>query len=314
MKQTLLLMAAAAATFMSAKAEVFTYDFETTPPFCEYIFSPDGLAFSGNYDFIDKTGSDINTDGNIFNVQDEGDGKWYAVTNRCISLEDGQTYALEADDEYDAIDPSHAFICWDQEGVGPSRTILMAGWNNTEEYEDKDYGAASAEDFVKGKNALGFLRNANTGARQGTYVQFPAVQDPTKVTVWIGNQGGSYHESGLYAEVTPVVDGEVLDPIPVGLLDGEYVAKRYYKFDVELPAGLKGNVAFRVGCGVREGETSGSQVQIYNVQIEGVALAGVGSIIDDVNVDGPVYNLFGVKVDDSYKGIVVKNGKKYVQK
>lgn len=42
--------------------------------------------------------------------------------------------------------------------------------------------------------------------------------------------------------------------------------------------------------------------------------AGVEGIIDDVKVDGPVYNLFGQKVDNSYKGVVIKSGKKYIQK
>lgn len=311
-----LLLAAAAVAAITANAEVINYDFDTTPEHCAWVFDPEGGAFDGNYDFIDKEGKTANTDGDFMNVKDI-DGNWTAVQNRCVSLTDGQTYALEADGELDPIDPSHPFICWNQDGKGPTRVVLMKGWNKTEVYEpDIDYGAASADDFIIGKNALGFLRNANTEVRQDTYIQFPAVANPTKLTVWLGNQGGNHHESGLYAVITPVVNGEALDPIGVGLDDGAYVAKRYYKFDVPLPAGLSGNVAFRVGSGKKEGATAGSQVQIYNVQIEsGSADAGVEGILDDAaDVNAPVYNMMGVKVDSSYKGVVIKNGKKYVQK
>ena len=34
----------------------------------------------------------------------------------------------------------------------------------------------------------------------------------------------------------------------------------------------------------------------------------------DSKFNGAIYNLQGVRVDESYKGIVIKNGKKYLQK
>ena len=40
----------------------------------------------------------------------------------------------------------------------------------------------------------------------------------------------------------------------------------------------------------------------------------VETIADDANSDEPVFNLSGVRVDSSYKGIVIKGGKKYIQK
>ena len=38
------------------------------------------------------------------------------------------------------------------------------------------------------------------------------------------------------------------------------------------------------------------------------------SALVDKNVDAPAYNLAGQRVNDAYKGIVVKNGKKYMNK
>ncbi len=39
-----------------------------------------------------------------------------------------------------------------------------------------------------------------------------------------------------------------------------------------------------------------------------------GIVAEDTVVDGPVYNIAGQQVTKSYKGIVIKNGKKYIQK
>lgn len=88
------------------------------------------------------------------------------------------------------------------------------------------------------------------------------------------------------------------------------VAKRYYKMNVALPAGLTGNVAFRIGCG-------GSELGLYHVVMEAES-AGSSAIEDiianDVDENAPVYNVMGIQVDENYKGVVIKNGKKYIQR
>lgn len=47
--------------------------------------------------------------------------------------------------------------------------------------------------------------------------------------------------------------------------------------------------------------------------INGV-VSGVDNITVDKNIDAPAYNVAGQRVNDAYKGIVVKNGKKYLNK
>lgn len=319
MKKSMILSAAILAAF-GANAEVFTYDFNETPLYCKAIFAEagviideetetEGLGFGGNYDFIDKTGAAANTDGSMFNVKDEESGEWHAVTNRAISLFDGMTYTLEGEDgEFTAIDKSYPFISWNQEGKGPARTLLMKGWGTLEDkgWTDDNYNAIDADNWVATKNAIAFNRNANTGSRTGTYVQFPEIADPTSLTIYIGHAGGKYLDKGLYAEVVPVIDGVEGEMIPVqGPEDA--VAKRYYKMNVALPADLKGNVAFRIGCG-------GSELGLYHVVMEGTAANAVETIGSAEAVNAPVYNMMGVQVNDSYKGIVIKNGKKHIQK
>ena len=328
MKKSLILSAALFAAF-GANAEVFTYDFNETPLYCKAIFAEAGsivdeatgmeglgVGKTKNYDFIDKTGAALNTDGSMFNVKD-ADGNWVAVKNRAISLFDGQTYTLEGEEEgpdgivFTPIDMNYPFICWDQNGKGPARTLCMGSWGQIEmDLEGKtDYNAIDADNWVSTLNAIAFNRNANTGSRTGTYVQFPAVKNPTSLTIYIGHAGGKYIDKGLYAEVVPVVDGVVGEMIPVQGPD-DAKAKRYYKMNVALPAGLTGNVAFRIGCG-------GSELGLYHVVMEAES-AGSSAIEDiianDVDENAPVYNVMGIQVDENYKGVVIKNGKKYIQR
>ncbi len=44
--------------------------------------------------------------------------------------------------------------------------------------------------------------------------------------------------------------------------------------------------------------------------------SGIEDIIANPETDenAPIYNVLGVQVDENYKGIVIKNGKKYIQK
>ncbi|MCX4280990.1 MAG: hypothetical protein OSJ32_06730 [Muribaculaceae bacterium] len=44
----------------------------------------------------------------------------------------------------------------------------------------------------------------------------------------------------------------------------------------------------------------------------GAGVEEIGNATTDDNA--PLYNVFGVKVDSSYKGIVIKNGKKFVNR
>ena len=52
----------------------------------------------------------------------------------------------------------------------------------------------------------------------------------------------------------------------------------------------------------------------YRVTTDGVP-TGIEEVVECLPAeDGIIYNIFGQKVDESYKGIVIKNGRKYIQK
>lgn len=56
------------------------------------------------------------------------------------------------------------------------------------------------------------------------------------------------------------------------------------------------------------------QVTYSSVYSLNGVVSGVDNITVDKNVDAPAFNLAGQRVNDAYKGIVVKNGKKYLNK
>lgn len=56
------------------------------------------------------------------------------------------------------------------------------------------------------------------------------------------------------------------------------------------------------------------QVTYSSVYSLNGVVSGVSNITVDENVDAPAYNIAGQRVNDAYKGIVVKNGKKYLNK
>ena len=89
--------------------------------------------------------------------------------------------------------------------------------------------------------------------------------------------------------------------------------------DVEC-ADFPGNVwregLVMLGCGKVVGTTVVKKVQIYEVNNSNSKETGIEDVktVNRKKADGAIYNLAGQKVTDSYKGIVIKNGKRYVKK
>ncbi len=330
MKKSLLLSAAALATVFGVNAQdtpgVVVWDFNTHGIFANFQ-DPEAMENrSSNYDFIDKTGKTANTDGEQMTYNtfaDDGTTKiWHSINNRVISLYDGATYLIEADandanaaefdyEVFPGSDPEvakHPFIGWEQgdeasNKVGPSRTIWMIGWGTLDAWADNDYNAVDEANWVATKHALAFLRNANSGSRKQTFVQFPEVSLPCDVEVYLGTPGGKYAKelNATYQLVQGGVEGEKVQICN----DTEFVAKRFYKKSFTIDG--TGEAAVRIGCNNHE-------LYVYHVVFK-MKDSGVDNVVvDAIDENAPVYNVFGQRVDDSYKGIVIKGGKKYVQK
>lgn len=327
MKQSLLLSAAALASVFGMNAETVVWDFNTHGIFAEFQDPESMLARSGNYDFIDKYGDTANTDGERMTYNtfaEDGTTKiWHGINNRVISLWDGATYLMHEADADDAVAAEkgyevfpgsdievtkHPFIGWEQDSeeankVGPARTIWMIGWGTLDAYADAAYNAVDEANWVATKHALAFLRQGNNGSRKQTYVQFPEVNLPCKVTAYLGTPGGSYAKelNATYQLVQGGVEGAKAQICQ----DTEFTVKRYYKKEFTIEG--TGSAAVRIGCNNHE-------LYVYHVVFE-YESSGVDSVVvDAIDADAPAYNVYGQRVDDSYKGIVIKGGKKFVQK
>ncbi len=321
-----LLFAAAIATACAANAEVFNYGFgyENNPafPFLSVINNPDTVYYNpGNYDLINKYGVAMpNIDAvPVLNIP-EGEEKGVPDLGVGISFYDGGVYKLTPD-AYVGSDPdefeleempadyfNYPILSWGEKGM--TRTILMPGWGSEEAWEDKDYNAATEADWVPTKNGIQFTRLGDKGivSRQDTYIQFPAVTGNVTVTAWgsTTQDKNSNPDNLLKVIITPVFDGVAAPEQAVEITKENPASKRYYKLESATFDATGKNLAVRVGC-------NGALLNLMYVRIEGEPAAAVEGVAVDA-VDAPAYNLLGVQVDSNYKGLVIKNGKKFVQK
>lgn len=298
MKKTLLLSALAVAAF-GAQAEQIVYDFYKVAPEMAVFLNEEGaIASKTNYDLIDKNGAAINFSGEQLTLGSKEEG-WRGDVTKMIDLTDG-ALVNTAD-----ANPAHTLIGWGEKG--PSRVLIMGGWGNEEGIVGGDYQAATEDDYIATKHALAFNRNSNSASREDTYLQIPAVQGPFTVDVYMGNAGGNYAKE-LRCKVVPVVGGVEQEATTLGKAEGEFTAKRMYKFTYSYDKTDAPLVRF--GCDTFE-------LNIYHLVVKTGADAGAGVenvVIDAFADDAPIYNTLGVQVDENYKGLVIKGGKKYIQK
>lgn len=323
MKKSLLFTAAVACAF-AANAEVYNYGFTYTDnkefPFISELNNEDSeYYFPGNYEFIDKYGvAMVNTVGvRILNTP-EGEEKGVRDLGVGISMLDGGVYKLTedafvgGDQELEMIPEEnwkYPVLSWGEEGM--TRTILMPGWGTEDKWEDANYNAATEQDWIACKNGVQFTRlgTQQIVSRQDTYIQYPAVTGEVKVTVWAStNLGGTANpDNVLKAIITPVFDGVADTENAVEITKENPADKRYYKLETATFDATGKNCAIRVGC-------NGALLNLMYVRIEGdPANAAVNGIAADA-ANAPAFNLLGVQVADNYKGLVIKNGKKFVQK
>ena len=268
-----------AAMGMNAQEVVATYDFDTAPSFFPYLQAPieeGGMGNTGNFDFIKKDGS----------TTLEGAGEWSGKKE---------------------MDYSEPFIGWNE--GGPTRTIMMAGWGTTDAWADANYNAVDADNWVSTRNAISFNRNDHSATRKATYVQFPEVQGPFTVTYWIASISDTSRnkEQRLMSRIVPVAnDTEIEEKASlIEVAHADIVDKRYYKQTYSYDGTDK--VAFRIGA-------NGAVMALFHVVVES-GNSGINDVIAaPADENAPVYNILGQRVNENYKGIVIKNGVKYIQK
>lgn len=337
MKKSLLLSLAVIAS-LSASSQKVIWDFSS------HGVCGTSSAAAANLELIDKYGQDKDKnplmDATKETELEDPYMNQHGIPNRVVSLYDGKTYAITPDESWaagtlsnpiqfipgDEIEPGvftddqyiplgevyadsllHSpYICWmektpENKYYGPARMIYYPAYGTLDAWTDANYNAVDEATWIANKGALSWIKSGQ-GKKPiaGTYVQFPEVQGPCKVTYYVGST-----EASLTCSIIPVVNGVALDD-KAGTISEDVVAKRYYK--KEFTYAGEDKVALRImsdGCGLL----------VHYVEIDASSSSAIENIIVDAeNENAPVYNIMGIQVDENYKGVVIKNGKKYIQK
>jgi len=345
MKKSLLLSVAVISAFSMTAQTKIVWDF-----YSHGIFSKFNDSTNKDY-YVDKETDiinaycddreenrliNLNKDASLTDPYQNSEG----VPNRMVSLFDGRTYAITADPDWkngtfdnpckvtpgEEIEPgifgdavieplgaeyaanlrNNPFICWlekkpDNKYYGPARVHWYKNYGTTDKWDDKDLNAVDADNWVSDKGAI-TIQKSKQGKKNvnGTYIQFPEVQGQFKVTYWIA----CTTNANKYT-ISAVVNGEI-DPANQSKIEENVTPKRYYKKEFNYTGTEK--AALRI-------MSDGPELILYRVEIEPNTQSGIANIAADVeDENAPVYNLMGIQVDETYKGIVIKNGKKYVQR
>ena len=143
-------------------------------------------------------------------------------------------------------------------------------------------------------------KTMQSGTVTGTNIEMQTASDKAVVRIYVPEDSG-YTE--LYYEVT-VTNTDVqtvAQNLKKATIENSY-------FTVTLDKGNAGDII------VYDDPTGENEVAKFSYSVSATALPTAVDVIFDADVNAPIYNIFGQKVDDSYRGIVIKNGKKFIKK
>ena len=203
------------------------------------------------------------------------------------------------------------FIYWDYEVEGQNGLSFKVG-DIPEIYWTPGANMPAKGAYYKfAATKSGDLRVAIYGNKNAnpTYIVDESTKQPlapsnVKVSIYYQNTGFAYEgnaEEGTakYFNVGPQADDYVLqhtngctqNRLVLGYIDFSVEAgKTYWLFNPK------------------------SQIGIYGFHFQAGGTDGIASVKAELESDAPIYNLAGQKVDKGFKGVVIQNGKKMIQK
>lgn len=115
-----------------------------------------------------------------------------------------------------------------------------------------------------------------------------------EATLWVKEDGGEWNQITLTYPTLPE--------------DGNWSDFETQTIDLTSYAGKK----IKIGFKYTSTEAASGTWEVRNVSITGLA-TGINKVeAETENVNAPAYNLAGQRVNNPYKGIIIKNGKKYI--
>lgn len=235
------------------------------------------------------------------------------------------------------------YVRFDQTSEGGGEVVKdptdPTTWNFTEELSSTDASnlAADATNWVYDEEN-GYWKNNAVLAAKGVYVALKANEvelDITKGLEFARNSGDGIEadririKPGKYLIIngsnTTIKLGELAKDDVVRLrikgtgesersltvtnaevTDGSLTTADADEHDVALKVTKNGNVTVTTG--------NGFQFLAITINADLPVVDGISTIKAETTTDAPVYNLQGQRVDASYRGVVIQNGKKAIQK
>jgi hypothetical protein len=163
----------------------------------------------------------------------------------------------------------------------------------------------------------GDLRVAIYGNKNGnpTYIVDESTKQPlapatVDVSIYYQNTGEAYEGK---AEDENAGGADTRKYFNVGKMAGDYVLQ--HTNGVTKNAPVLGYIDFSVEAGKTYWLFNPkSQIGIYGFFFQAGGTDGIANVKAELDADAPIYNLAGQKVDKGFKGVVIQNGKKMIQK
>ena len=229
------------------------------------------------------------------------DNKFPTLTN---------TYNLAV--KYSSDDPDVAAI----DATTGEITLVMAGKANiTAEFEGNDeYEAAkvSYELTVKAASTVNIKNTPETAYTVAKALELINAGEGLEANVYVKGQITNIQDvdTGDFGNATYTISDDATAANALLIYRGYYYDKGKFTSKDQIKVG---DVVVVYGKLVKFYEKFEMNSGNHIYSINGV-VSGVDNITVDKNVDAPAYNVAGQRVNDAYKGIVVKNGKKYLNK
>ena len=228
------------------------------------------------------------------------DNKFPTLTN---------TYNLAV--KYSSDDPDVAAI----DATTGEITLVMAGKANiTAEFEGNDeYEAAKVtyELTVKAASTVNIKNTPETAYTVAKALELINAGEGLDAKVYVKGQITSIKEvSASYGNATYDISDDATAANKLTVYRGYFYDNKHFTSNDQIKAG---DVVVVYGKLVNYKNNTPQVTNSSIYSLNGV-VSGVDNITVDKNVDAPAYNVAGQRVNDAYKGIVVKNGKKYLNK
>lgn len=228
------------------------------------------------------------------------DNKFPTLTN---------TYNLAV--KYSSDDPDVAAI----DATTGEITLVMAGKANiTAEFEGNDeYEAAkvSYELTVKAASTVNIKNTPETAYTVAKALELINAGEGLDAKVYVKGQITSIKEvSASFGNATYDISDDATAANKLTVYRGYFYDNGKFTSSDQIK---DGDVVVVYGKLVNYNNKTPQVTNSSIYSLNGV-VSGVDNITVDKNVDAPAYNVAGQRVNDAYKGIVVKNGKKYLNK